>query len=126
MYQIRVRTLNYVPSFSGLHNATRCKAWLVLYNHFLGNNRGLTLRELACITGISYKSLSVSLVKWVRWKYIGYQTHLGGRRYCILKRGRNWLERWRNVMPLERYIKEIEAQQAEFQTKGRQTWEEGR
>jgi len=114
MYQIGIRTPNYVPTFEGKHNSTRCRAWLVLYDRYLGNKRGLTLRELAFMTGISYKSLSVSLIKWIRWRYIGYQPHRGGRQYCILKRGRDWLQRWQDTMPLEQYIKEIEAHQRNF------------
>jgi predicted transcriptional regulator len=114
MYKLVKRTPNYVPSFRGKHNATRCKTWLVLYNCYLGHKRGLTLRELAQITGISYGSLSVCLVKWVKWRYIGYQPHPNGRQYCILKRGRDWLKRWQETMPLEKYIDEIEEHQLDI------------
>jgi hypothetical protein len=98
---------SYKPSFRGLHNATRCKVWLVLYNRYLDGKRGLTLRELSEKSGVGYKCLSVCLVKWVRWHYVGYQSRPGGRRYCILKRGREWIERWKDIMPLERYLEEL-------------------
>ncbi len=58
MYEVRVRMFNYRPSFNGKHNATRCKAWLLLYDRLLGGKKGLTLRELALLSGIGYKSLS--------------------------------------------------------------------
>ena len=108
MYKIIVRTPNYVPTFKGKHNSTRCKAWLVLYDRYLGHKRGLTLRELALTTGISYKSLSVSLVRWIGWRYIGYCTTPKGRIYRLRKRGKEWLERWWYIMPLQRYLKELE------------------
>jgi hypothetical protein len=107
MYKITKHTPNYVPSFRGKHNATRCKAWLLLYDRFLGNKRDLSLKELSEITEIGYKSLSVCLVKWIRWRYIGFNNHQGGRRYHILKRGRDWLERWQDQMPLEAYLSEM-------------------
>ena len=108
MYQIRVRTPNYVPSFNGKHNSTRCKAWLVLYDRYLGRKRGLTLRELALMTGISYHSLAVSLTRWIKWRYIGYRTTPKGRTYRLCKRGKDWLERWWYIMPLQQYLEELE------------------
>jgi hypothetical protein len=109
MDQTGIRTINYVVSFLGKHNRTRCLAWLVLYDNYLGHKGGLTLRELTRLTGISYGSLSVSIVKWVRWRYIGYEPRKGGRRYYILKRGRDWIERWKGTMPLNMYLEEIKA-----------------
>jgi hypothetical protein len=43
------------------------------YGPYLGGKRGLTLRELAYVTGISYGSLAVSLGRWIKWRYVGYQ-----------------------------------------------------
>ena len=100
---------NYVPTFSGKHNSTRCKAWLVLYDCYLGRRRGLLLRELAQKTGISYKSLSVSITKWIRWRYVGFHLTGAGRAYKLNKRGRDWLERWWYTMPLQQYFSEIES-----------------
>jgi hypothetical protein len=105
---------DYVPSFNGKHNAPRCKVWLVLYDRYLCKKRGLTLRDISRISGVGYKCLSVCLVKWVKWHYVGYQPHAGGRRYHILKRGREWIDRWRFVMPMERYTAENE----EYQVQG--------
>ena len=108
MYEVRVRTFNYVPSFNGKHNATRCKAWLLLYDRLLGGKRGLKLRELSLLTGISYKSLSVSLSKWIKWRYVGYRSTPKGRIYRLRKRGKDWLERWWYTMPLQQYLEELE------------------
>ena len=111
MYEVRVRTFNYIPSFNGKHNSTRCKVWLVLYDRLLGGKRGLKLRELALLTGISYGSLSASLPRWIRWRYVGYRSTQGGRTHCMRKRGRDWLERWWYFMPLEQYLAELENMQ---------------
>jgi len=111
MSKITVRTLNYVPSFRGKHNSTRVKAWLILYDRYLGKKRGLKLAELALLTGVSYKSLSASLPRWIKWRYVGARSRPGGREYSLRKRGRAWLERWRDTMPLDRYIQEIETHQ---------------
>ena len=108
MSEITVRTFNYVPSFRGKHNSTRCKAWLLLYDRYLGKKRGLKLRELALLTGISYKSLAVLLSRWIRWNYIGFRSRPRGREYSLRKRGRAWLDRWQPIMPLERYLAELE------------------
>ena len=97
-----------MPSFRGKHNSTRCKAWLLLYDRYLGKKRGLKLRELALLTGISYKSLSVLLSRWIRWNYIGFRSRPRGREYSLRKRGRAWLDRWQSIMPLERYLAELE------------------
>ena len=106
--KITVRELNLVPSFQGKHNHTRCLAWLVLYDRYLGKKKGLKLRELALLTGISYKSLSTCLSKWIKWRYVGYRSRPGGREYRILARGRHWIDRWQSIMPLERYLNELE------------------
>ncbi len=111
MYKIIVRTTNYVPTFKGKHNSTRCKAWLVLYDRFLGRKRGLTLKELALMTGISYHSLANSLTRWLKWRYIGYRTTPKGRIYRLNKRGKDWLERWWYTMPLQQYLEELETVQ---------------
>jgi hypothetical protein len=108
MNDIRLRVITYTPTFVGKHNGTRCKAWLTLYDRYLGHKRGLTLKELASTTGISYGSLAVSLCKWKKWRYVGYEPHPGGRRYHILSRGRNWLDRWQDTMPLKRYLNDLE------------------
>lgn len=118
MYQIRINTPNYVPTFLGKHNSTRCKAWLVLYDRYLGRKRGLTLRELAVMTGISYGSLAVSLTRWLKWRYIGYRTTPKGRIYQLRKRGKDWLERWWYTMPLRQYLEELEKVETKNITKG--------
>lgn len=107
MYEIRDHTFNYVPTFNGKHNATRCKAWLVLYDRYLGRKRGLTLRELVILTGISYHSLAISLTRWIRWGFVGYRSAPKGRIYRLRKRGRDWLDRWWYVMPLQQYLDEL-------------------
>jgi len=57
------------------------KAWLVVCARDESGKRVLTLRELSEISGIGYKSLSVCLVKWGKWNYLGYQPYPDGRSY---------------------------------------------
>src|SRR3990172_6007095 len=97
--EIRTYRRTYVPTFNGKHNATKVKTWLVLYSRFLGGKRGLRLKELVDNTGISYKSLSVSLANWTRWRYVGFNITPKGREYSLRKRGREWLERWWDIIP---------------------------
>jgi len=96
------------PSFKGKHNAIKSKCFIILFNRQLANERGLTLSELARETGSNYKSLSVLIGRWIRWRYIGFRQYPGGRQYHLLKRGANWINRWKYVIPLKKYISELE------------------
>ena len=98
-----------VPTFFGRHNRTRCLAWLCLYDCHLARQPGLRLRELADVTGISYKSLSVCLTKWIRWQYVGFRPRKGGRTYYLRARGIKWVDRWQYDMPYQQYRGELEA-----------------
>jgi len=108
MANITIRELKN-PTFHGKHNAIRSKCWLILYDRLLaGKSSGLTLSELAEQTGCNYGSLAHLLFRWVRWRYI-LRSNTVPFTYHIAARGRKWLDRWRNHMPLHRYIGEIEA-----------------
>lgn len=108
-----LRIITYQPGFSGLHNNVKAKSWLVLYDCQLGGNvKGLTVRELAAIIGASRASLAVLLGRWRKWGYVGVVAYSRPRRYRIAERGRQWVDRWRDIMPLERFLFEIEAAQA--------------
>jgi len=100
--------VNYTPTFRGIHNSIRCKVWLLLYDRYLGKKRGLKLAELVKMGNFNYKSLTVLLSRWVRWRYLGARSRPGGREYSLRKRGRAWLDRWQSIMPLERYLAELE------------------
>ena len=106
--KVTIRTINYTPTFRGKHNEVKCKCWLVLYNYYLNNEPGLRLIELVNQTGGNYKSISVLVGRWIHWGFIGYRSYPRGRVYHILKLGREWLNRWWDLMPLARYIEEIE------------------
>ena len=98
----------YEPTFRGLHNHSRCLAWLTLYDCYIHRKRGLSLQELVSRTGLPYGSLASQLSRWVRWRYIGYRTTPKGRRYRLRKRAVRWLIRWQDVMPIQQYINELE------------------
>ena len=106
--KVTIRTINYTPTFRGKHNQVKCKCWLVLYNYYLNNEPGLRLIELVNQTGGNYKSISVLVGRWIHWGFIGYRSYPRGRVYHILKLGCEWLNRWWDLMPLARYIEEIE------------------
>ena len=118
MIRIRFKTINYVPTFRGKHNEVKSKCLLLLYNRYLDNQKGFKLAELVKMGGFNYKSLSVLLSRWIKWQYIGYRNCPGGREYRIRKRGRDWLESWQDIMPLERYISELENIQDELKSDG--------
>ena len=109
MNAIYNKTINYVPTFHGKHNEIKAKCLFLLYHWYLNYKRGLALAELVKIGGFNYKSLSVLLSRWIKWRYIGYRNYRGGRVYYIRSRGRRWLERWKYIMPLDRYINELES-----------------
>ena len=111
MTNIRLKETNYTPSFEGRHNAVKVKVWLILYDAKLGGKPDKTLRELNTLTGCDYKSLSTLLTRWIKWKYVGFHNYPGGRKYYLLKRGVDWLLRWDDTMPIQRYISEIEQHQ---------------
>lgn len=102
--------MNYVPTFKAKHNKIKCMCWILLYDRYLAGKGGLKLPELVRIGNFNYYSLANSLTKWLKWGYIGYRTSTGGREYHIGKRGRDWIDRWRNVMPLKQYIRELETE----------------
>ena len=113
MARVTVRTLNYTPSFKGRHNEVRSKSWLVLYNrHLATESRGLTARELAEHAGVSLPTLYVLLGRWCRWRYVLRDDNTEKITWKIASRGRKWLDRWSDTMPLARYLQEIEAHQA--------------
>ena len=105
--------LNCPPSFRGRHNEVRSKCWLVLLDRYLaGDRRGLSARELAEHTGVSVSTLYVLLGRWYRWCYVLRNDHTEPVTWKIASRGRRWLDRWHEVMPLTRYLEEIESHQA--------------
>ncbi len=105
---ICIRTINYIPSFRKIHNEVRSKCLILLYAQHLTDQRGLKLAELVELGNFNYKSVSVLLTRWINWRYIGYCSTPEGREYHILRRGRDWFDRWQEAMPLERYIRELE------------------
>lgn len=114
MNRIHMKATTFIPTFNGRHNKIKAMCWLLLYDRYLGNQRGLKLAELAELTGFSYKSLSVLISRWLRWKFIGFPQRPGRREYHLLRRGIAWIDRWRDIMPLDDYIRELE----EIQSRG--------
>lgn len=106
----RVRSVSFSPTFRGRHNEIKCKAWLLLYDRQLSGSGSVTLSELTKLIGANYHSLAVLLKRWVNWKFLGVAINKEGHRcYFLRPRGVRWIQRHLFVMPVERYIEELEA-----------------
>jgi len=97
------RTLraNYVPYFGGKNNTIKYKVWLMLLGRYLNRQSGLKLSQMSELLSCNYYSLAVLLGRWVKWGYVGFRKHPGGRIYQIRSKGREWLERWQSIIPTE-------------------------
>ena len=101
------------PSFNGTHNAVRMKVLMVLADHYKRHRyKGVTLQEIAHLTGCNYFTLKRHLIKWCRWHFMNYRLSKGGRdrlyrHYYILARGRDYLETWDDIIPFARYRREM-------------------
>jgi hypothetical protein len=102
-------------TFNGLHNSAKARTLIVLYHlkHKLSDTRGLTLKQLAITSGVSYSTLKSSLGDWYMWKYVKRRVIEGTTRpmfsYVIGQRGEHFVE---NRIPrnrLQDYITEISA-----------------
>lgn len=99
-----------IPSFNGVHNATKTKVFICLLDSKLGGMGWLTLKDLAARTGCSYHYIGNRLKKWVDWGYLEVRkVDKTPREYHILPRAGQWLDRWHDIMPLQRYLDELES-----------------
>ncbi len=114
----------HIASFSGRHNMCKSKTLIALYKHKfeMQQSSGLSLRELARSSGVSYMFLKSRLGIWTRWKYIIRKVRDDGNRpvycYTISERGINFYE---NVIPpdkREQYIAEIKESRQAINKKG--------
>ncbi len=100
-------------TFNGIHNASKSKVLITLYHHRhkLGNNGGLSLRELSIYSGVPYSYLESRLGKWAKWKYVLRKVKMGGNRpvfcYEIAARGEKFVEIRIPADRREDYVKEI-------------------
>ena len=87
--------------FRGVHNFSKTKAFLVLYDrkHHKGVNTGLGVRELHLLSGVDYDYLRTKLVKWAQWGYLNRRP----------VEGRNGRATWAYTIGAkgERFIKDI-------------------
>jgi len=113
--RVFIRERHQEPTFNGRHNAVKAKAWLALLDNKLSGKDGLTVSELADMTGANVASLSVLLCRWRYWNYVSGWGKRGQTRYVIMPRGQRWLDRWisRGVLPLQRYLDELGSCEAE-------------
>ena len=112
----RKRWKFYPPTFNGRHNELKCKVLYILYEMYkadpYGAGRWLTAKQIHRLSGVNYRSLLTRLPLYHHWKYILCPKHrYGFKRYAIGKAGRKYFDKYKNAMPLSRYIREIEAWQ---------------
>ena len=88
-----------VVSFNGLHNRTKAKVLIfLLYLSENGARQGITINQLANLTGLPISSLRALLPKWWRWGYVN-MIKLGKAKpdgstclYRIGLKGRNYVQ----------------------------------
>ena len=114
----RKRWKFYPPTFNGRHNELKCKVLIILYEAYLsdpyGKGRWLTAKQIYELSGVNYKSLLTRLPLYHQWKYVlSPKIRYGFKRYAISKAGRAYFDKYKDTMPLARYMRDIEAWQSE-------------
>ncbi len=103
-----LKRINFIPSFKGLHNRSKSKAWLMLLEARLaGSKGGLTTNQLSSCIGVSCGSLASLLIHWYRWHYVLCYRDTGVCRWLLATRGKRWLLRHYLSMPLSEYASEM-------------------
>lgn len=110
---LKYRVIHVIPSFRGLHNKRKCQCWIVMLESELsGNQQGLTTRQIVEYMGCSSVPSMLSLLTWwSHWpgvkKFVIRHPHPDFYRWTLADRGRKWLVRWYQFMPLNEYQTEI-------------------
>jgi predicted transcriptional regulator len=97
-------------SFDGCHNALKAKTWLFLSQE-RDTGRWYSAKELHLILGLPLHSLRTHLKRWCDWGRVLRRYH-GVYEYRLAAKGVDWLEHWQAIMPLNRYVEEVEAWQS--------------
>ena len=101
----------HVATFRGKHNELKVKVLWLLYEGKAQGIKSYTAREITELLGVNYKSLLVSLSKWVRWGYIGRLDSYGCYRYRLLTKGSTFIQIALMIAPMDRYKRDILAHQ---------------
>jgi hypothetical protein len=98
------------PTFSGRHNRVKATCWLVMLDRSIAGKTPLTIRGLSWETGIKLSSLKVLVGRWCQpsWNYCAYTTDKRPKRIRIASRGREWVSRWYNIIPVDEIDNNIE------------------
>ena len=106
--------------FRGIHNFSKTKAFLVLYDRKVhrGIDTGLGVRDLHLESGVSYDYLRTKLVKWAKWGYLNRRPVEGknGRvtwAYTIGAKGERFIK---DIVPpevLRQCVEQVKAHQAQ-------------
>ena len=106
VYVIEYR--GHEPNFNGKANLSKCKAWLTMYDRSVADKKPLTTLQLWWETGVPYHSLSKLISLWWHWHYVERIHDAWPMKVRLAARGRDWVRRWYDIMPIERITSEIE------------------
>lgn len=103
----------YPPAyFRGLHNKVKVLTLMTLYDVWLGDRGAyLTVKQICDLAPVKAHTLLSSLPRWAAWHLVGCRRRGPFIRWRIRRAGRNYLERYQTVIPMNEYIAEIEAHQ---------------
>ena len=100
-----------IATFKGKHNEAKSKALIMLLDSKQKDQGGLTLKQLATVSGVSYEYLKSRLGKWHEWKYVRRHITKGRNRpvysYLIAIRGERFVQTIIPPYVLARYIEEL-------------------
>jgi hypothetical protein len=100
-----------IATFHGKHNECKSKALIILLDRKGKAQGGLTLKQLALASNVSYEYLKSRLGKWHEWQYVRrYITHGRNRpvySYSIAARGERFVQMRIPTQVLDTYISEL-------------------
>lgn len=105
----------HLATFRGIHNASKTKALMVLYDRLLnqGITTGLTALELHLASGVNYNTLRSRLSRWNAWGYVKRRGNASRGKpilmYTLGERGKHFLEDRVPAKVLKRFETEIQA-----------------
>ena len=100
-------------TFNGKHNACKSKAFIILLDRQQKGLGGLTLKQLALASSVSYQYLKSRLGVWHSWKYINRRVTTNGIKgkpvfsYSISARGTKFVKERIPPDVFNRYIAEL-------------------
>ena len=101
-----------IATFNGKHNMMKSKALMILLDRRQKEQGGLTLKQLALSSSVSYEYLKARLGVWHGWKYVNRRVTTNGKNkpvfsYSIAARGIRFVNERIPQAVFDRYIMEL-------------------